>query len=272
MDWLRWWHGTVTDPKFQRVARTAGVGVGQVIAVWACLLERASSVTPGDAKVTAGDAPVTRGSVTGFDCADHDVLLGFEDGTAERVLSGLIDRGLIVDGRIARWEERQPKREDSSTARTREYRERKKQSEAVTVGDAGVTPGDAPDKSRGDKSNTPSSPPGDVPATKPPRKPKAEPKPRAKPKHPLPDAFVTTPAMSEWALEKAPSVNLDRETERFMNYWRGNGQPKADWVATWRNWMLKAQEDLERRGQTGRPGAPDPGSSDWAQEPEDGGL
>lgn len=269
MDWLRWWHGTVTDPKFQRVARMAGGSVGQVIAVWACLLERASSVTPGDAKVTQGDAKVTRGSVTGFDCADHDVLLGFEDGTCEKVLAALVDRGLIVDGRIARWEERQPKREDSSTARTREYRERKKQGETVTTGDAGVTPGDAPEESRGDKSNTPSSPPGDEPK---PRA-KATPKPKAKPKHQLPVAFVTTTQMLAWAGETVPDVNLERETERFMDHFRGTGESKADWGATWRNWMRRAQDDLERRGMARRPRqAPDTGDTRWAEEPEDGGI
>ena len=272
MDWLRWWHGTVTDPKFLRVARMAGVGVGQVIAVWACLLERASSVTPGDARVTQGDEKVTRGSVTGFDCGDHDVLLGFEDGTTEKVMAGLVDRGLIVDGRIARWEERQPKREDSSAARTREYRARKKGDPQVTAGDAGVTPGDAPEEIRGEKSNTPSSPPGDAPAKKPRTKPaaKAEPKPRAKPKHVLPDTFLVTPAMSAWAVEKAPDVNLDRETEKFMNHWRGNGQPKADWPATWRNWMLTAQTDAERRG--GRARLPSADDTRWAEESEDGGI
>lgn len=275
MDWLRWWHGTVTDPKFQRVARMAGVSVGQVIAVWACLLERASSVTPGDAKVTQGDEKVTRGSVTGFDCADHDVLLGFEDGTAERVLAGLEDRGLIVDGRIARWDERQPKREDSSAARTREYRERKRQGLAVTPGDAPVTPGDAPEEIRGDKSNTPCSPPGDAqPASpKPARKPKVEPKPRAKPKHQLPVAFLTTSQMMAWAADAAPDVKIDRETERFVDHFRGNGESKADWNAAWRNWMRRAQDDLERRGMTRRPRqAPDAGDTRWAEEPEDGGL
>ncbi|WJN61336.1 hypothetical protein [Pseudomonas sp. SO81] len=275
MDWLRWWHGTVTDPKFQRVARAAGVGVGQVIAVWACLLERASSVTPGDARVTQGDAKVTRGSVTGFDCADHDVLLGFEDGTAERVMVGLIERGLIVDGRIARWEERQPKREDSSTARMRDLRARRKGAGEVTASDAGVTPGDAPEKSRGDKSNTPSSPPGDAPAAPPQsaRKPKAEPKPRSKPKHQLPVAFVTTTQMMGWAKETAPDVNLERETERFMDHFRGTGESKADWGATWRNWMRRAQDDLERRGMARRPRqAPDTGDTRWAEEPEDGGI
>ncbi len=264
MDWLRWWHGTVTDPKFQRVARTAGVSVGEVIAVWACLLERASSVTPSDAKVTQGDAVVTRGSVTGFDCADHDVLLGFEDGTAEKVMAGLVDRGLIVDGRIARWEERQPKREDSSAARTREYRARKKQGETVTPSDESVTPGDAPEKSRGDKSNTPFSPPGD--------KPKTKPKTKAKPKRQLPDPFLVTTAMLAWAGERVPLVNTDLETERFVNYWKAEGSVKADWDATWRNWMLKAQQDAERRVPSGRQSVPDPNNTRWAEELEDGGL
>ncbi len=271
MDWLRWWHGTVTDPKLQRVARMAGATVGEVIAVWACVLERASSVTAGDAGVTQGDRPVTRGDVVGFDCDDHDVLLGFADGKTSQIFAALVDRGLIEDQRVARWDERQPKREDSSTARTREWRERKKQPAGVTTGDAGVTHGDAPDKSRGDKSNNPPIPPAAKPAkpTKPvkPAAPAEKPT-RAKPKHALQLPFLMTSEMLVWAGEKAPAVNLDRETERFSDHFKGTGEPKADWPATWRNWMRRAQDDLERRGMA-KPVARNPNDTGWIEE-EDG--
>ena len=42
MDWFRWHHGSVTDPKFQLVARRAGASLPDVLAVWAYVLEAAS--------------------------------------------------------------------------------------------------------------------------------------------------------------------------------------------------------------------------------------
>ena len=42
MDWFRWHHGSVTDPKFQLIAKKSGANVAEVIAVWATLLEAAS--------------------------------------------------------------------------------------------------------------------------------------------------------------------------------------------------------------------------------------
>lgn len=128
MDWFRWWHGTVTDPKFQWVSRRCGLPLAQVIAVWACLLECASTATQGN-------ADATRGNVASFDCNDYDVLLGLDDGQVEKILTAMRDKKLIVDGRIAGWDGRQPKREDSgnpntgalsSTERSRNYREKKR--------------------------------------------------------------------------------------------------------------------------------------------------
>lgn len=139
MEWFRWWHGTLTDPKFQWVARKSGQSFTTVIALWVALLERASSVTQGDASVTRGD-------VTGFDCDDHDVLFGVDDGSCAQILQAFIAKGMIIEGVIAKWEQRQPKREDSSTERTRAYRERKAKESSVTDGDALVTHGD--DKKR----------------------------------------------------------------------------------------------------------------------------
>lgn len=111
MDWFRWWHGTVTDPKFQWVARRCGMPLSSVIAVWACLLECASTATQGN-------ADATRGNVASFDCNDFDVLLGLEDGTVEKILSAMADKKLIDEGRVVGWDGRQPKREDSGNPNT----------------------------------------------------------------------------------------------------------------------------------------------------------
>jgi hypothetical protein len=128
MDWFRWWHGTVTDPKFQWVARRSGQALPTVIAVWASLLECGSNATQCN-------ADATRGNVASFDCNDHDVLFGLDDGSVQKVWDAMVEKKLLVDGRIAGWENRQPKREDSgnpntgalsSTERSRIHRERKK--------------------------------------------------------------------------------------------------------------------------------------------------
>ena len=86
----------------------------------------------------------------------------------------------------------------------------------------------------------------------PPLIPPAE-KPSAK-KSKIPSPFLVTGEMRAWAAESAPGVDLKTETEKFVDYWRGEAKTKADWPATWRNWMRKAQQDHNRPGPRG--GAP----------------
>lgn len=70
----------------------------------------------------------------------------------------------------------------------------------------------------------------------------------------IPDDFAITPEMAVWGREHAPHVNGVYETQKFADYWRsrsGKDATKTDWIATWRNWMRKAQEDIRRqRGPT----------------------
>ena len=141
MEWFRWWHGSVTDPKFQLIARRAKTTTANVIAVWASVLEHASSVTQCD----ASDASVTRGNVTKFQCDVYDVLLGFEDGICAEIFKQFCLHGLIENNFIVSWEHRQPKREDNSAARTRAYRDRKKSVTQCDASDASVTQCNAPD-------------------------------------------------------------------------------------------------------------------------------
>lgn len=116
IDWFRWHHGTVTDPKFRVVARKAGARVGDVLAVWALILERSS-------------ASDNRGHPGALDMETVEEAFGLADGDAQRIYDAMVARGLIdaSTGRIVRWGARQPKREDNSTERSRQHRERKRQ-------------------------------------------------------------------------------------------------------------------------------------------------
>lgn len=125
-DWLRLWHGTVTDTKFLWVARRSAARFGDVMAVWIALLEEASQ---------ADD----RGDISGFDAESFDCLLGADDGETLRIMQAMGAKGLICeDMRLAGWDRRQPLREDSgnpetgamsSTERSRLHRQRRKAQE-----------------------------------------------------------------------------------------------------------------------------------------------
>ena len=112
MEWLRWHHGSVTDPKFILISRRSGQAVATVIAVWAALLERASQEKD-------------RGSISGFDCESFDALFGLSDGDCRSVVNALEFKGMILNGKIAKWEDRQTK-DESATERKRLQREREK--------------------------------------------------------------------------------------------------------------------------------------------------
>lgn len=61
----------------------------------------------------------------------------------------------------------------------------------------------------------------------------------------LPDDFIVTDELLEWAMLKRPSIDTSLETEKFVNYWTaksGKDATKLDWNATWRNWILNAKE------------------------------
>jgi hypothetical protein len=56
--------------------------------------------------------------------------------------------------------------------------------------------------------------------------------------HPLPDDFELKEKHREWAIEKGyVDLNLDFVTEKFIDYYRGNGKAYKDWDAVWRNWV-----------------------------------
>ena len=117
IDWFRWHHGSVTDPKFQLVARKSKQALASVIAVWAFVLEQAS-------------ASEERGTFGSIDGEAIDCLLGLEDGATAAILAAMGERGLVEDGSVSAWEKRQPKRErtdNTNTERSRAYRAKQHQ-------------------------------------------------------------------------------------------------------------------------------------------------
>jgi hypothetical protein len=63
----------------------------------------------------------------------------------------------------------------------------------------------------------------------------------------IPDPFVLTTAMRQWAATEVPAIDVDRATKQFVDYWRaasGRTATKKDWIAAWRFWLRN-----ERGGQ-----------------------
>ena len=62
----------------------------------------------------------------------------------------------------------------------------------------------------------------------------------------VPEDFEPDERMLEWVRRECPGVPAN-EHGRFMDHWRstpGTKGMKLDWIATWRNWMRRAQDDI----------------------------
>ena len=221
IDWFRWHHGSVTDPKFQLVARKAGVGLPDVIAVWAFVLEKAS-------------AAEDRGSFGDLDHEAIDCLFCLDDGKTLSILEQMEVRGLVLGGRIAAWDKRQPKREredDVSTSRVREFRERQKaQTEATKRDETPRNASDNQETPRGEKRREEEITPS--------LRSVVGAKPRSTKK--CPDSFVITDDLKAWAIAECPGVDIAKQTAAFRDY--TFKAARSDWPSTWRNWMRKACE------------------------------
>lgn len=65
----------------------------------------------------------------------------------------------------------------------------------------------------------------------------------------IPDPFVVTTEMREWAASELGPVDVDASTRTFVDYWRGKAgrdATKLDWAATWRNWLRRDDSSSSR--------------------------
>lgn len=272
IEWFRHYHGAIYDGKIFVVASLAGCKRHVASIIWMAILEHAS-------------ASKNRGSIDGFNPKMTALALELDVDTVERVVAAMRECDLIAsDGRITNWEKRQPKREDSSAERTREWRERKaaaatqrdasvtQRDAPVTNGDAAVTHGDdavtqrdAPvtqcdakrreekirEEGEGEGEGVQGERERDAPA---PSSPAAPPE-AAPPKEASPSKRVRThkplaldDEMLAWARQNAPDVgNLEREMGKYLDWLKRKGRQDKDQRAGFRNWLRKAQEDAEAR-------------------------
>jgi hypothetical protein len=122
-EWFRSWHGAPTDDKWLVVAKRAGVPAVVVPAVAWALFDHASQAEP-------------RGDVSGFDFETYAMKFGLEEDAVRGIYAAMEAKGIIVDGRLAQWEKRQPRKEDSSSAeRQRAARARREQEPSLPLAD-----------------------------------------------------------------------------------------------------------------------------------------
>ena len=240
MDWFRWHHGSVTDPKFQLVARRAKCSVAEVIGVWATILEAASM-------------NAARGQHGDLDFEALDCALGLDDGKSLDVYRLMAERGLVdqLTQSIPAWSKRQPSREDD-TANERKRRQREREHEmqianAVTKSESqNVTHGHAQSRTvtpeeirleeiREDSSNT-DTVLVDVDQNQPQKSPTTT---GAKRRSKIPNEFFP----NENGVAKAQSLGLtlDVELTKFRDYHLAKGTLMADWDAAWRTWVGNAR-------------------------------
>ncbi len=251
MDWFRWYHGTVSDPKLALIAKKAGQPRPVVIAVWIALLEHASQAEP-------------RGDISDFDIETLAVALDIDDDAIHSIITAMTAKGMIVDGGIAAWDKRQPQREDGAAERAKAWREKQKQQPANTpnaternrtqpnAGERPDTDTDTDTEAETEVSQkrkeeapqvSPASPPlplmapvieATAPATKP-TAPKADKAPKPV-KSPIPQDW--TPAETTYALlEKhgIPRPFAEGCIDEFRLYWQERGESRAGWEATFMN-------------------------------------
>ena len=119
MNWFRWYHGAVSDPKLALIAKKSGQTRPIVIAIWAALLEHASQAE-------------SRGDISGFDAETVAVALDIDEDAIPAVIAAMTTKGMITDGVITAWDRRQPQREDGAAERAKAWREKQKQSANAT--------------------------------------------------------------------------------------------------------------------------------------------
>jgi hypothetical protein len=55
-----------------------------------------------------------------------------------------------------------------------------------------------------------------------------------------PEAFEVTAEMRVWASENARGVDIEAQTEQFLDWWRATGREYKNSVAAWRNWLRRS--------------------------------
>lgn len=163
------------------------------------------------------------------------VKMGVQTRELEEVGRRLFEVGLTDENmHPLAWNDLQFK-SDTSTDRVREYREKTKAKQAKRSRNVSVT---------GQETDTESDTESDTEGK---REAKASPKKASR----IPEDWQPDEVFA--IREGMTAEEIRKHSERFRDYWKaqpGSKGVKADWPATWRNWVRKAVED--RRGSARR--------------------
>lgn len=94
----------------------------------------------------------------------------------------------------------------------------------------------------------------------------------------LPDDWVLSKALGEWALAEQPTWTVDhvrKVAEKFADHWRaqpGQKGRKTDWAATWRNWVRTEKPLTGQPSNGGKQGALEAKNSEVARRWASGGA
>jgi uncharacterized protein YdaU (DUF1376 family) len=170
-------------------------------------------------------------------------LCGASPAAFKKALSALIDEGKIIQTDAGLWSKRvqkelknrEQKRDlatQSAAARWEKTQQNQSKADAnasKTQCESDATRSQKPE-ARDKKRNTTCSQKKRTPASR------------------LPEGWEPDPELLRWAADelKATRAGLQHETGKFVDYWlaqTGAKALKADWRATWRNWMRRASEE-----------------------------
>lgn len=226
--WFRHYAGMMRDEKLVGVAVKAKQPVERVLWVWGAILESAAEINDeGRYELDIGEAAY---------------FLRCEDNEIGRVIECLADAERIVEGRVARWGDRQYS-SDASAERQKRYRERRRgggddsKSEDKRNGDADVTSrhGEVtPQDTDTDTDTDISSLRSDIGRKRPSMR---------KAMCTWPDDLTLDDQNLEYAIGQGYSeVRARQMWEEFRDSAHANGRRYADWRAAWRTWVRNTEK------------------------------
>jgi hypothetical protein len=71
---------------------------------------------------------------------------------------------------------------------------------------------------------------------------KSKPKKKTISAHVIPDDFSLTQEMRDWFIEKQIDLNIEEETEEFIEFWQSEQGKKKNWLLTWKSRMREQKK------------------------------
>ncbi len=208
-DWLRLWHDMPTNPKWRVISRKSKQPISTVIAVWNFVL------------VDASTNATERGRTHSFESEDVAAALDVLQEDVESIMEAF--QGKLMEGdRLKGWSKRQPKREDNSALRAKQWRERQKEKTQPNADERKRTQDKDTDKIIKKDTTYPKK------GTR------------------IPENWEPEDRIIRLCRQVgATDLFLEGELVKFRNYWEsatGTKATKLDWGKTFHNWILTAIE------------------------------